>query len=287
MASRLTAMRRLAGTLLGFLLIAPATRAETLLERGTYLMSSIVACGNCHTPQTPKGPAPGREMAGGTVFDEPPFTAYAPNITPDRETGIGGWTDAQIVSAIREGKRPDGRLIGPPMPIEFYRFMSDGDVAALVAVLRTVKPVRNAVPKSVYRITLPESYGPAVASIPEVPRGDKLAYGAYLAGPLGHCLECHSPMVAGRRDLERAGAGGPPIGGPAGPVVPLNITSDKTHGIGDWTDAQIKRAITKGIDLHGRALSPPMAYGYYARLKGADLDALVAYLRTLKPIASE
>src|SRR5271156_5851285 len=94
------------------LTVAPPLRAETPFERGAYLMGSIVACGNCHTVQGPNAPAAGRELSGGTKFDEAPFTAYAPNITPDRETGIGGWTDAQIIAAIREGKRPDGTVIG-------------------------------------------------------------------------------------------------------------------------------------------------------------------------------
>ena len=278
--------RLIATALLLAALPGMVVQAETPYERGAYLMGSIVACGNCHTPQGPNGPLAGKELSGGTRFDEPPFTAYAPNITPDRETGIGSWTDAQIVAAIREGKRPDRSLIGPPMPIEVYRGMSDADVAALVAYLRKVKPVRNAVPKSVYRMPLPDSYGPPVGAVAEVPAHDRLAYGAYLAGPLGHCIVCHSPMVEGRRDFTKVGAGGPPIAGPDGPVVPPNITPDRAHGIGAWTDAQIKRAITQGIDEHGRALSPPMAYRYYARIRASDLDAIVDYLRSLKPLAS-
>ena len=272
--------------LVGFaivLLLATPVRAETPLERGTYLMSSIVACGNCHTQQ---GPKPGPELAGGTKFEEEPFTAYAANITPDRETGIGAWTDAQIITAIREGKRPNGSLIGPPMPIELYRGMSDTDVAALVAYLRKVKPVKNAVPKSVYRIALPPSYGPPVTSIPDVPRGNAVQYGAYLAGSLGHCIECHTPMTNGRRDFSKVGAGGPGIPGPWGVAVPPNITPDREHGLGAWTDADIKRAITKGIGQHDRQLSPPMAYAYYAKIRGPDLDAIVAYLRSLRPLAT-
>lgn len=266
------------------LLAATPLCAQTPLERGTYLMNSIVACGNCHTPQTPRGPEPGREMAGGTKFEEPPFTAYAPNITQDRETGIGAWTDAQIILAIREGKRPDGSIIGPPMPIELYRGISDADAQALVAYLRSVKPVRNAVPKSVYRIQLPPSYGPPVGAVAEVPRSDKLSYGAYLAGPLGHCIECHSPMVDGKRDLSRVGAGGPGIPGPWGVAVPPNVTPHVSDGIGTWSDADIRRAITRGIGRGGKQLSPPMAYGYYAKLRAGDQDALVTYLRSLRPL---
>src|SRR5262245_34370146 len=102
--------------------VAPsADSAQSPLARGTYLMNSIVACGNCHTPQTPQGPVAGKELAGGTPFREGFGVAYAPNITPDPETGIGQWSDGDIVKAIREGKRPDGTTIGPPMPIVLYR----------------------------------------------------------------------------------------------------------------------------------------------------------------------
>ena len=102
----------------------PAT-AETAAERGGYIVNTIGTCGNCHTPRG--GPMKGKAMAGGSSFGGPkaPFTAYAPNITQDRETGIGNWTDAQIAVAIREGKRPDGSIIGPPMPIELYQGISE------------------------------------------------------------------------------------------------------------------------------------------------------------------
>ncbi len=126
---------------------------ETPLERGKYLMSSIVACGNCHTPKGPSGRAiADQELSGGTVFDAPVFHAVSANITPDKETGIGNWTDEQIINAIRNGKRPDGTTIGPPMPIAFYRGMSDSDVHAIVAYLRQVKPISNKVEKSTYKI---------------------------------------------------------------------------------------------------------------------------------------
>src|SRR5215510_12198324 len=119
--------------------VAPsAASAQSPLARGTYLMNGIVACGNCHTPQTPQGPVAGKELAGGTPFREGFGVAYAPNITPDAETGIGKWTDEQIIAAIREGKRPDGTIIGPPMPIVLYRGISDDDARAIVAYLRKV-----------------------------------------------------------------------------------------------------------------------------------------------------
>jgi mono/diheme cytochrome c family protein len=263
--------------------LSVAAQAETRLQRGKYLMRTIVACGNCHTPQTPKGPARGRELAGGTPFEEPFGTAYASNITPHRKTGIGKWTDKQIIKAIREGVRPDGSIIGPPMPIALYRGMSDADAKAIVAYLRRVKPIDNTVPKSTYKVPLPPSYGPPVAKVKTPSRRAKLKYGAYLAGPLGHCIECHStPDAKGVPDfVNKTGGGGMPFNGPWGISYAANITPT---GIGKWSNAQIRTAIAKGVRPDGVKLKPPMAFHYYKGINRADLDALVAYLRTLKPL---
>jgi len=264
---------------------AGSAAAETPLERGRYLMNGVVACGNCHTPTGPNGPQMDREMAGGLEFKEQLFTAYASNLTPDPETGIGRWSDEQIIVAIREGKRPDGPIIGPPMPIGLYRGISDGDARAIVAYLRSLKPVRNAVPKSEYRIPLPASYGPPVGSVAAVPTADPVRHGAYLAGPLGHCMECHTPMGAnGQPDMSRLGGGGFPFPGPWGVSVSRNLTPHPRDGLGTWTDAQIRTAITDGVRANGERLKPPMAYGYYKNIRSADLDAIVAYLRSLRPL---
>jgi mono/diheme cytochrome c family protein len=265
---------------------ASIAAAETPVERGRYLVETIAGCGNCHTPRGPGGVfAADKHMAGGFVIDEKPFRAVASNITPDKETGIGNWTDAQLAKAIREGIRPDGSLIGPPMPFELYRKLSDTDLNAMVAYLRTLTPVKNKVEKSVYRIPLPPAYGPPVASVPDVPRTDKVKYGEYLAGPIGHCVECHTPMdQSGRHDWSRIGQGGMPFHGPWGVAIARNITPHPEDGLGKWSDAEIKRAITQGISKNGAKLYPPMAYSLYAKVKDEDLDAIVAYLRTLKPL---
>jgi mono/diheme cytochrome c family protein len=266
------------------ILAATAVQAETPLERGTYLVHSIVACGNCHTP---KGPgSEGKEMAGGFRIDGgPDFTAYAANITPDPETGIGKWTDAQIITAIREGKRPDGTIIGPPMPIGMYRNMSDSDVHAIVVYLRQVKPINNPVPKSEYHMPLPPSYGPPVTHVADVPRTDKLKYGAYLAGPLGHCMECHTPMEKGIPDLaHRPGAGGNKFEGPFGVAVSRNLTPDMQNGIGKWTLADFKTAVTTGVRPNGEKLKPPMGFPFYKNISDDDFDAIWAYLHSLKPL---
>jgi len=268
-----------------FLAAMPATAQDAaLLARGTYLMDSVVACANCHIQRDKGKPLFDRGLSGGMVFDEEPFKAYAPNITPDRETGIGNWTDAQLIKAIREGIRPDGSVIGPPMPIMFYRGMSDDDAKAIVAYLRAQPPVKNSVPKSEYRIKLPPNYGPAISKKLVAPSPkETMKYGAYLAGPLGHCLDCHTPWVKGIPDLKRVGAGGNPFKGPWGVSVARNLTPHES-GLKGWSDAEIARAIREGVRKDGSQLKPPMAYGWYKNINDGDMKALIAYLRSLKPL---
>lgn len=255
-----------------------------LLDRGAYLMNGIVACGNCHTMAGPDGPDLSRELAGGLPFEEEAFTAFASNITPDIETGIGGWTNQQISVAIRDGIRPDGSLIGPPMPYADYRHMADEDVDALVAYLTQVAPIDNDVPASTYNFPLPPAYGPPVSEVTAPDSADQVAYGGYLA-TIGHCFECHTPMVEGHFDESRRGGGGTMFPGPWGISIAANITSDPEDGLGSWTDEQIVRAITQGISHDGTPLYPPMGFGYYANMTSEDLAALVTYLRTVEPVS--
>jgi mono/diheme cytochrome c family protein len=256
-----------------------------LVERGAYLMDGIVACGNCHAQRDKEGrPLPELGLSGGMLFDEAPFKAYAGNITPDAETGIGKWTDAQIIRAIREGIRPNGSLIGPPMPIAMYRGISDADVQALVAFLRAQPPVRHEVPKSEYRMKLPPAYGPPIREkIASPPRSDRVKYGAYLAGPLGHCVECHTPWVQGIPDMKRVGAGGNPFKGPWGVSVSSNLTPHES-GLKGWSDVEIALAIREGKRRDGTPLRPPMAFDWYKNIDNDDMNALIAYLRSLKPL---
>jgi mono/diheme cytochrome c family protein len=256
--------------------------AETPLERGTYLVRGIAGCGNCHSTQGPDGPVEGMEMAGmANFFDFPEGKISTPNITPDEETGIGSWTDEEIIAAFREGRRPDGTMLGPFMPIPLYRGISDTDAQAIVAYLRSVPAVHHEVPRSVFHIPIPESYGPPLDGVPDVSRDDPVAYGAYLAGPVGHCIECHTPWTDQGPDYANSlGAGGNVFPGPWGESVSRNITPT---GIGSFTDDQIKTIITTGIRPDGTHLLPPMGFAYYANISDSDLDAIVAYLRSLPP----
>jgi mono/diheme cytochrome c family protein len=155
----------------------------------------------------------------------------------------------------------------------------------LVAYLRAVPPVRHQVEKSVYKIPLPPDYGPQVTSVRDRSPSDKIAYGHYLASSLGHCLECHTPRAAdGRLVMDKAGAGGQEIEVPwtGALVLTSNLTPANPAGMAKWTDQQVKTAITKGR-RPDRALVQLMAFDWYQTISDADLDALVAYLRTLKP----
>jgi mono/diheme cytochrome c family protein len=253
------------------------------IERGKYLMESVVACGNCHVARGPQGqPLYDKGLSGGTVFDEAPFKAVAANITPDRETGIGKWTDAELAKAIREGIRPDKTVIGPPMPIEFYRHISDADLASIIAYLRAQPPVANPVPKSQYNIPLPPAYGPPITSVAMPSTENRIQYGEYLAN-IGHCMECHTPRnQQGMLLREKFGAGGQVFNGPWGQSVSRNLTPDAS-GLKDWSDAQIAKAIRTGTDRDGHPYKPPMAFDFYKNINDSDMAALIAYLRTLKP----
>lgn len=262
-----------------FLLLGAPAYAESHAERGAYLMQAVVACGNCHTPQTPTGPDWDLELAGGDLLvDDAMMTVYAPNITPSSR--VAKWSDAELKRAIREGVRPDGTVIGPPMPTLMYRGLSNGDLDAIVSYVRSRPPVEQERPRSVYRFSLPPDWGPPVGRVAAPPKADERAYGAYIAGPLAHCMECHStPDDKGVPDVANAlGAGGMAFAGPWGVSVAPNITPS---GIGDWTDAEIEAAIRQGARPDGRRLLPPMGYSYYAKMAGDDMEALIAYLRGL------
>ena len=279
------------------LMVAVPARAETPIERGSYLVNTILACGNCHTPKTPDGnPIAEKQLSGGGIsFTTPAFNAVAANITQDDETGIGTWSDEDIKRALTEGRRPShARLSGVElaavMPTSFYKALLPRDLDAIVAYLRTVKPVRNEIP-------LPEYKMPVVHQpYPDAERGftaedlkESVRLGAYLV-TIGHCMECHSARDRGVSDYVAGfGVGGRKFGPSLVQGVQAdwkgsiarNITSHPDKGIGGWTDDEIKRAITNGFSRDGNKLGPPMAFSWYAGLRADDLSAIVAWLRTV------
>ena len=262
-----------------------AAHAQPSIERGRYLVEGVLTCGNCHSPRGPDGIIDvSRLYSGGPqTWDEPTFMVKGSNITPDPETGIGRWSEAEIRRAIQEGRRPDGSQLAPIMPYASYRVFLPDDLNSVVEYLRSVPAVRDEVQRPEYKAPPHVEYVPNSDKPPrEADMRDPVKRGFYLA-TIGHCMECHSPMAGDRHDYANLARGGQEFRGPWGISVSRNITSDPEKGIGKWSDAEIKRAITQGIRKDGTPMQPPMGYAWYASMTGADLDAIVAYLRTLTP----
>jgi mono/diheme cytochrome c family protein len=277
-------MRGAAFAFAGLIATTAVAFAETPAERGGYLVNTIMTCNNCHTPMGPNGPQFDKALSGGLRFNEPPFDVTASNITPDPETGIGKWTDAEIKTALLEGVRPNGVRLAEAMPTGFYKILTPADLDGIVAYLRSVKPVSNKVPDPVYKINLPHQILPgAERPMPAADLADKVQHGRYLA-TIGHCMECHTPFGppgSGVDFQSSLGKGGREFKGPWGVSISRNITSSNTAGLGDWSDAEIKRALTEGVRKDGSKLKPPMGFRYYGKMTEGDVDAVVAFLRTV------
>jgi len=279
-------IRKIAIGLAALLSGVAAAQAQNgaLMARGKYLVDTVMTCHNCHTPRGPNGLMMDKALSGGLRFDEPPFDVTAANITSDRATGIGAWSVADIKKTLITGVRPNGIPVANVMPTGFYKILTARDLDAIATYLHSVPPVKNKVPAPVYKMAIPQTFVPnAQQPMKEADLKDKVKRGFYLA-TIAHCMECHSPLGPKGRDFTRMGAGGFELKGPWGVTVSRNITSSKTKGLGAWTDAEIKRAITQGIARDGSKLRPPMGFEFYAKMTPDDLDAIVAYLRTVPAI---
>jgi mono/diheme cytochrome c family protein len=285
-----------------------ATRPEAipasaeLVARGNYLVNSVASCGACHTPRLGHtwlgGERTDAFLAGGSVFNDVDegFLVVAPNISQDKETGIGTWTDDEIMRAIRDGVSRDGRLMTPPMPFTAWQAMSDDDARAIVAYLRTTPAVRNTVSRDEVKLPFMYKVAASLGAVHHKPaenvkapdRADKKAYGAYLA-KLGVCWECHSLGKTGPTDDEdrlMAGSRMAMSEPDYGKLYARNLTPDKETGLGKYTAEQIKQALKTGRRLDGKLRAPPMSVviPHLSTWAEEDLDALVTYLTSLKPI---
>jgi mono/diheme cytochrome c family protein len=253
------------------------------LERGRYIVEGVAHCFECHSDvdwETPGGqPREGRK-GSGTEFAKYGFPwLVAPNITPDSETGAGTWTDDQFARAIREGLGHDGRRLFPVMPYKYFRQMSDEDLASVIVYVRSIEPVRNALPKT----NIPE---PMKASLPALqpidePVPDPVARGEYLI-TLASCSSCHTPWKNGGPITQMAFAGGTTFKGPWGEVNSANITPDAS-GIGYYDEALFIKTLRTG-HVGARQLSSIMPWGYFRNMTDDDLKAIFFYLRTLPPV---
>ena len=227
-----------------------------LLERGEYLVNDVMLCFDCHSVRDwtrYSGPAVPPLGAGRPCMDKNmkpvginvggmgtfPGRLCIRNITPDKETGIGDWTDAEIARSIREGVSRDGEALFPIMPWFMYTEMSDEDVAAVIAYLRAQPPVESFRPER--RLDFPLNIifrfypQPLAGPIPSIPRSDTVAYGRYLT-KIARCEFCHSPRVRGRLEpvASRLMAGGVPFWMGVETHYSNNLTMHQT-GLGNWT----------------------------------------------------
>ena len=241
----------LLGTLV--LLAAPARGqgrpGGDLVARGKYIFGAAAGCG-CHTEPV-KTEAARVLNAGGRRYDGPFGTVYSTNITPDRQTGIGGWTDEQIIAAIRLGRRSNGERLIPVHPYPVFNGLAETDLRALVAYLRSVPPVNR--PNTPKRITVPlfesvflpawlAAFAPREVPPPVAPTSG-LPRGEYLVRAVGHCGECHTPRgMTNATDNSRFLAGSPK--GPDGDPVP-NITPDRDTGL-KWSEEEIAEYLGTG-----------------------------------------
>lgn len=275
-------------------------RNEARIARGKYLYEEAAHCGGCHNDRDwslfSAPTRPGRAGAG-FVFPaelEFPGKVAAPNITPDRETGIGAWTDGELVRAIREGVSRDGHALFPFMPYPAYRSMSDEDVYSVVAFLRTLPPVRQPQPRT--ELNLPVNLlvkfepKPLEQSVPPPDRADRKANGEYLV-KIGACIECHSPLDKGKVVEGKEFAGGHEFVINGFTVRSANITPDEETGIGKWSEdrfvAKFKgyaNMTSANAPKHTQANFTLMPWIEIAAMPEEDLRAIYAYLRTLKPI---
>jgi mono/diheme cytochrome c family protein len=266
----------------------PAALAQaSLVDRGKYL-ATAADCMVCHTTQG------GKEYAGGLGFKLPFGTLYSTNITPDKETGIGNYSDKDFLNAVQRGVRHDGARLYPAMPYTSYTYIGDADALAIKAYLFSLPPVRAVAPANTLAFPFNQRwammfwsalFNPDVRYEPDTSKTPEWNRGAYLAEALAHCGECHTPRnLAFALDNRKKFAGAITAGWRA-----FNITSDRTTGIGGWRDEDLVSYLSIGHAPGHGAASGPMGEAVdnsLSQLAPQDIRAIVAYLRSVPAIAS-
>ena len=281
----------LVGSISGVSSIAQAQTEKELVAKGQYIFAVAGGCA-CHSvpKETPN--------AGGRAFPIPFGTVYSTNITQDKETGLGNWTDQQIYDAMVKGIRPDGSRILPVMPYEGYSGMAQEDIKALVAYLRTLKPVKKATPPLKVWAPFARSLGTPLylkvfgrfSNPPAQAPKSGIERGRYLVEHVSLCVDCHTPrnsIGVPNRSLYLAGASKKI--GPLGQAVP-NLTPDKETGIGDWKREDIVEVLLTGtkpdLDNIQGLMAEVIEHGYKSMTK-EDALAIADYLKSVPPIKNK
>jgi mono/diheme cytochrome c family protein len=266
----------------------PASLAKaSLVERGAYL-ARAADCMVCHTSQG------GKEYAGGLAIRLPFGTLYSTNITPDKDTGIGNYSDQDFLNAVHRGTRRDGARLYPAMPFASYTYMTDADALAIKAYLFSLPPVRVTTPANTLWFPFDQRWAMGFWSTlftrdfrfePDASQSPEWNRGAYLAEALAHCGECHTPRnLAFALNNRRKFAGALTAGWRA-----FNISSDKTTGVGAWSDEELASYLSTGHAAgHGSAAGPmgEAVDESLSQFAPEDVRALVAYLRSVPATAS-
>lgn len=273
--------------------LLPAAVAQTAdpdsVRRGEYLVNAG-GCVGCHTDAKNKGAL----LAGGRPLKTPFGTFYGPNITPDPQHGIGRWSEADFVRAMRHGVRPDGANYFPVFPYTSFTKITDSDLKDLWAYLRTVP--QAAVANKPHEVGFPFNLRflqsgwkwlnfTTGSFQPEPTQSVQVNRGAYLVQALAHCGECHTPRnsIGG---LERGRTFAGTADGPEGERVP-NITPDSDTGIGKWSPGDLTDVLKSGMTPDGDFVGGSMGEvvrNTTGKLTDADVGAIVAYLKSLPPI---
>jgi len=280
----------------------PVTATPERLARGRYLVHHVSICFDCHSERTSAYGLPfkpGREGVGGFVWNDKmgfPGVLAASNLTPDTETGLGNWTDGEILRAMREGVDREGNALFPIMPYRHYRHMSDEDAASVVTYLRTLRPVRYAKPAKSLNppLNFIEKFIPQPVEEPVTAPSpsNHLAYGKYLV-TIAACAECHTPKDDKGNPLPGQDfAGGWEMLTPEFRVVTANITPHPATYMGQATkDEFIARF--RAFSNYTAETAPPAPKGKntlmpwiaYSGLTDEDLGAIYDYLKTVAPVA--
>jgi mono/diheme cytochrome c family protein len=263
-----------------------AQESEDPITRGSYV-ATAAGCLSCHTDSEHDG----AEYAGGHALETSSGVFYTPNITPDKETGIGNWSESEFLTALREGIAPNGASYYPAFPYPSYAGMTDRDARDLYAYLQSLDPVARQNQPNVLRWYVPgrgamsawrSRYAPW--NYPPIPAdADPLwARGAYLVRHLGHCGECHTKRsVFGALKLNADLAGSPEDDAGGGAA---DITAGNTDGIRNWSDDELLFFFELGMLPDGDFVGGNMVAVVdenTALLTDEDRAAIVVYLRNL------
>jgi mono/diheme cytochrome c family protein len=258
------------------------------LERGRYLVEHVMHCAHCHSPMDVSKPGfppvEGMKGAGWAGLDPATPFVNAPNITPHV---TANWKDEMFANAIRNGIGDDGQLLFPLMPYHYFRVISDDDLAAVIAYVKTWEPVENEVPDTQVPPPLKallQAPPPITGGVPPPDRSDPVKYGEYLVN-LGNCQGCHTPldMKTAQPRFDLAFGGGFRITGVWGDTSSANLTPDAS-GISYYDEALFFQVMREGR-VQARKLNDLMPWIYFRGMTDEDLRAIFAYLKTLKPVA--